>query len=168
MFFIIYQLEDYWSIMKPDNCRQLTLNSHKAFLKNKSRSGKTLCIIFYKIFEKKIQLSSNTWTLTLNFHHLVKKILPAKFHFNPHWGNFYNMLFFSFKKDLNGQNHSSSDSHHHIKIPLPAKFPISPMGRYPRASHRCWEHGGTWIDTVGIWGVVVNCCWKISVKEFIC
>ena len=26
------------------------------------------------------------------------------------------------KKGLNGQNHSSSDSHHHITIPLPAKY----------------------------------------------
>ena len=42
------------------------------------------------------------------------------------------MLFFSFKKGLNGQNHSS-DSHHHMKI-LPANFPISLMGRYPRVS----------------------------------
>ena len=25
-----------------------------------------------------------------------------------------------FKKGLNGQNHSTSDSHHHITIPLPA------------------------------------------------
>ena len=33
------------------------------------------------------------------------------------------MLFFSFKKGLNDQNHSFSDSHHHIKIPLIAKFP---------------------------------------------
>ena len=95
---------------------------------------------------KKILLYSITWSLTLNFHHLVKKNLPAKSHFNPHWENFYNMLFFSFKKDLNGQNHSS-DSNHHTKILLSAKFPISPMGIYPRASHRCWEHGGTWINT---------------------
>ena len=41
------------------------------------------------------------------------------------------MLSLSFKKGLNDQNHSSSDSHHHIKIPLPAQFIISPMGRYP-------------------------------------
>ena len=144
MLFIIYQLEDYWSIITL-SCRPLTLNSYIAFLKNKSRSGKTLCFILYKMFEKKILLYSITWPLTSNFHHPVKKILlflPAKFNFNPHWGNFYNMLFFSFKKGLNGQNHSSSDSHHHIKIPLPAKFPISPIGRYPSVSHRCWEHGG--------------------------
>ena len=93
-----------------------------------------------------------TWPLNLNFHHLVKKIiLPAKFHFNPHWGNFYNMLLFRFKKDLKGQNHSSSDSNHQIKIPLPAKFPISPLGRYPRASHRCREYGD--------WGVFI---WRSS------
>ena len=55
------------------------------------------------------------------------------------------MLFFSFKKGLNGQNQSSSDYHHHIKIPLPAKFLIAPMGRYPRVSQRCWEH---------VWGAV--------------
>ena len=107
---------------------------------------------------KKIMLYSITWPLTLNFHHLVKKILPAKFHFNPHWGNFYNMLFFSFKKDLNGQNHSS-DSNHHIKIPLPAKFPISPMGRYPRASHRCWEHGG---EIGGGGKMLLKYLWKSS------
>ena len=95
--------------------------------------------------KKKILLYSITWPLTLNFHQPVKQnllFLPAKFDFNPHWGNFYNMLFFSFKKGLNGQNHSSSDSHHHIKIPLAAIFSISPMGRYPRVSHRCWEHEG--------------------------
>ena len=123
LFFIIYQLEDYWSIMKP-SCRPLTLNSHKAFLKNKNRSGKTLSVIFYKIFEKKVLLYSITWRLTLNFHHLVKR------------------------------------------IPLPAKFPISPMGRYPRVSHRCWEHGGRLGEEHG--GEIAKCCWKISVKEFIC
>ena len=123
----------------------VTLNSYKAFLKNKKRSSKSLCLIFYKFFEKKNLLYSITWPLNSNFHHPVKKVLlllPTKTQFNPHWGNFYNMLFFSFQKGLNGQNHSSSDSHHHIKIPLPAKFPISPTGTYPRVSHRCWEHGG--------------------------
>ena len=137
VFFIIYQLEDYWSIMKL-SCRLLTFNSYKAFLKNKNRSGKTLCFIFYKMFEKKILLYSITWPLTSNFHHPVKKVLlllPTKIHFNPHWGNFYNMLFFSLKKGFNGQNHSSSYSHHHIKIPLK-------KSTYPRVSHRCWEHGG--------------------------
>ena len=139
------------------SCRPLTLNSYKAFLKNKNRSGKTLCFIFYKFLGKKkeILLYSITWPLTLNFHQPVKQnllFLPAKFDFNPHWGNFYNMLFFSFKKGLNGQNHSSSDSHHHIKIPLPAKFPISPMGRYPRVSTGVENMGGmgeVWIDTWG-------------------
>ena len=154
LFFIIYKLEDYWSIMKL-SCRPFTLNSYTTFLKNKNRSGKTLCFIFYKIFEK--LLYSITWPLTSNFHHLVKKILlPAKFHFQPHWGNFYNVVF-SFKNGLNGQNHSSSDSHPHIKIPLPAKFPISSMGRYPRVFHRCWEHGeGAWIHT---WGEIEGGGW---------
>ena len=116
---------------------------------------------------KKILLYSITWSLTLNFHHLVRKNLPAKSHFNLHWENFYNMLFFSFKKDLNGQNHSSSDSNHHTKIPLPAKFPISSMGRYARTSHKCWEHGRTWINTwEGLrWGegknAVENYLWSI-------
>ena len=97
VFFIIYQLEDYWSIMKL-SYRPFTFNSHKAFLKNKSGFGKTLCFIFYKMFEKNYLLYSITWPLTSNFHHPVKKIiLPTKFHFNPHWGNFYNMLFFSFE-----------------------------------------------------------------------
>ena len=147
MFFIIYQLADYWSVMKL-NCRPLTLNLFKPFLKKRNRSGETLYIIFYKIFEKKFCYILITWPLNLNFHHLVKRIiLPAKFHFNLHWGNFYNMLLFRFKKDLKDQNHSSSDSNHQIKIPLPARFPISPMGRYPRASHRCREHGRTWINT---------------------
>ena len=169
MFFIIYQLEDYWSIMKL-NCRPLALNLFKPFLKNKNRSGKTLCIIFYKIFEnKKVLLYSITWPLTLNFHHLVKKsFLSAKFHFNPHWGNICNMLFFHFKKDLNSQNHSS-DSKHHIKIPLSAKFPISLMGRCPRASHRCWEHGGglNWYMG-GLGGGGGKWCWKKTVKGVIC
>ena len=141
LFFIIWLLLKY----NATKLQTVTLNSYKAFLKNKNRSSKSLCFIFYKFFEKKYLLYSITWPLTSNFHHPVKKILlflPAKFNFNPHWGNFYNMLFFSFKKGLNGQNHSSSDSHHHIKIPLPAKFPISPIGRYPSVSHRCWEHGG--------------------------
>ena len=35
------------------NCRTLTLNLVKPFLKNKNRSGKTLCVIFYKMFENK-------------------------------------------------------------------------------------------------------------------
>ena len=124
------------------SCRPLTLNSYKAFLKNKNRSGKTLCFIFYKMFEKKL-LCSITWPLTSNFQYPAKKILlPTKFHFNPLWRNFYNTLLSSFKKGLNGQNHSSSDSQDHIKIPFPAKFPISPMGRYARVSRRCWEHRG--------------------------
>ena len=72
---------------------------------------------------KKILLYSITWSLTLNFHHLVKKNLPAKSHFNPHWENFYNTLFFSFKKDLNGQNHSSSDSNTTQKFPSQQNFP---------------------------------------------
>ena len=50
------------------------------------------------------------------------------------------MLFFSFKKGLNGQN-QSSDSHHHMKI-LPAKFPIFLMGRYPRVSPGVENIGG--------------------------
>ena len=97
----------------------------------------------------------------LKFPPPIKKILlllPTKFHFNHHWRNFYKMLFFSFKKGLNVQNHC--DSHHYIKIPLSAKFPISQMGRYPKVSHRCWEHEGGGI------GRGVKCCWKISVKEF--
>ena len=143
MFFIVYQLEDYWSIIKL-SCRPLTLNSYNVFLKNKNRSGKTLCFIFYKIFEKKILFYCFTWPLTSNSHHPVKKILlTTKFHFNPRTlGEFLQYVVFSFKKVLNGQNHSSSDSHRLIKIPLP-------MGRYPRVSHRCWEHGGGWIDTGG-------------------
>ena len=154
------------------SCRPLTFNSYKAFLKNKNKSGKTLCFIFYKMFEKKF-LYSITWPLTSNFHHPVKKfLLPAKFYFNPLWRNFCNMLFFSFKKGLDGQNHSSADSHYHTKIPLTARFPISPMGRYPRVSHRCWEHGGfnQYIAGGGGGGGVggLKCCWKISVKEFIC
>ena len=35
------------------NCRPLTLNLFKPFLKTKNRSGKTLCIIFYKILKTK-------------------------------------------------------------------------------------------------------------------
>ena len=130
------------------SCRPHTLNSYKAFLKNKNKSGKTLLHFLQNVWKKKF-LYSITWPLTSNFHHPVKKILlPAKFHFDPLWTNFCNMLFFSFKKELNGQNHSSADSHDHIKIPLTARFPISPIGR---------EHGGG-----------LKCCWKISVKEFIC
>ena len=100
------------------NCRLLTLKISKPFLKNKNRSGKTLCFVFYKIFEnKKNSVIFYYLTPDLKFPPPSKKIiLPAKFHFNTHWGNFYNTLFFSFKKDLNGQNHSSSDSNHHIKI----------------------------------------------------
>ena len=54
-FFIIYQLEDNWSIMKLGR-RPLTLNSYKDFQKNKNRSGKQ--VIFYKIFEKQKKKSS--------------------------------------------------------------------------------------------------------------
>ena len=75
---------------------------------------------------------SNGQNQSSNSHHPIQKILfPAKFHINPHWGNFYRMLLFSFQKGLNGQNHSSSVSHNHIKIPFTSKFSISPMGRYP-------------------------------------
>ena len=127
------------------NCRPLTLNLFKPFLKN---------IIFLQNFWKK-----KFWPLNLNFHHLVKKIIfPAKFHFKPHWGNFYNMLLFSFKKDLNVKI-TPPHSNHHIKIPLPAKFSISPMGRYPRASHRCWEHGG---EIGGGGKMLLKYLWKSS------
>ena len=92
---------------------------------------------FLKI--KKILLYSITWSLTLNFHHLVKKLsFLQNFTSTPTRGIF--------------TIHCFLDSNHHIKIPLPAKFPISLMGRYPRASHRCWDHGGTWINTWGEWG----------------
>ena len=132
------------------SCRPLTLDSYKAFLKNKNSLEKLFASFSTNFLKKKeILLYSITWPLTSNFHHPVKKILlPAKFHFDPLWMNFCNMLFFSFKKELNGQNHSSADSDDHIKIPLTARFPISPIGR---------EHGGG-----------LKCCWKISVKEFIC
>ena len=117
------------------SCRPLTLNPYKAFLKNKNRSGKIIYFIFYKIFEKKKKNSVTFYYLTPDLKLPApseKKfiLLPAKFHFNPQWGNFYNMLFLSFKKGLNDQNDSSSDSHHYIKIPLPAQFIISRMGRY--------------------------------------
>ena len=145
VFFIIYQLEDYWSIMKL-SYRPFTFNSYKAFLKNKSGFGKTLCFIFYKIFEKNYLLYSITWPLTSNFHHPVKNIiLPTKFHFNPHWGNFYNMLFFSFEwsKSL------------FLRFPPPHKnSPPSKISHLPdeQISHgfpqvlRTW---GAWIDTWG-------------------
>ena len=65
MFFIIYQLEDYWNIMKL-SCRLLTINSSKIFLKNKSRSGKTLSASFFaKFLKKQILLYSITWPLTI-------------------------------------------------------------------------------------------------------
>ena len=52
--FIIYQFEDYWNTMKL-SCRPLTLNSYKAFLKSKSRSGKNLSAAFStKYLKKKI------------------------------------------------------------------------------------------------------------------
>ena len=61
MLFIIYQLEDYWNIMKL-RCRPLTLNSYKAFSKNKNRSGKTLSASFFRKFlKKKIMLYFVTW-----------------------------------------------------------------------------------------------------------
>ena len=161
------------------SCRPLTLNSYKAFKKNKSRSGKTLCFIFYKVFKKKKKKFCQFYYLTpdLKFPRPNKKILlPAKFYFNPHWGK---LLFLSFKKGLNGQNYSSSDSHHHIKISRTAKFPISPIGRYPRVSHSCWEHvgggggggrGEGWrLESlhVGDWGEEgLKCCWKIPVTVF--
>ena len=101
-------------------------------------------------------LYSITWPLTSNFQHPVKKkiLLPAKFHFNPNWGNFYNM-FFSFKKGLYGQSHSSSDSQHHIKILLPAKFPIS-QG-FPQVL-QTWA----WIDT---WGEIGGRGFKMLLKN---
>ena len=82
------------------NCRLLTLNLFKPFLKNKNRSGKTLCVILYKIFEnKKNPVIFSYLNPDLKFPPPSKKILlPAKFHFNPYWGNFCNMLSFSFKK----------------------------------------------------------------------
>ena len=93
LFFIIYKLEDYWSIMKL-SCRPFTLNSYTTFLKNKNRSGKTLCFIFYKIFEKKncYILLPDPWPDPWPLHPVKKILLPTKFHFNPHWGNFYNVV----------------------------------------------------------------------------
>ena len=90
-------------------------------------------------------------------HHLVKKILlPAKFHFNPHCGNFYNILFFSFKKDLNGQNHSSSDSNHHIKNSPPSKIPHLPNGQisqgFPEVL-RTWGDLNRYMGRIAGWGV---------------
>ena len=171
MFFIIYQLENYWSIIKL-SCRPLTLNSYKAFLKNKNRSGKTLCFIFYKFLEKK-RNSVIFYYLSpdLKFPPPSKKILlflAAKFYFNPYWGYSYNMLFFSFKKGLNGQNHSSSDSHHHIKISLLAKFPCPQWADIPEFLTGV-ENMGSFNRYMGRrlgWGWL-KCCWKISVKEFI-
>ena len=65
LFFIIYQLEDYCNIMKL-SCRLLTINSSKIFLKNKSRSGKTLSASFFaKFLKKQILLYSITWPLTI-------------------------------------------------------------------------------------------------------
>ena len=164
VFFIIYQLEDYWSIMKL-SYRPFTFNSYQAFLKNKSGFGKTLCFIFYKMFEKNYLLYSITWPLTSNFHHPVKKIiLPTKFHFNPlNFFNFLITLIFTIYcfLALNGQNHSSSDSHHHIKIPISwwADIPRFPTGV---------ENMGGLNRHMGGDGGELTCCWKISVKEFIC
>ena len=104
---------------------------------------KTLCFIFYKFFEKKNLLNSITWPLTPNFHHPVKKIillLPANFHFRPHWQNFYNMLFSSFKRFEWSKSLLLRFPPPHKNFPS-SKIPMSPMGRYPRVSHRCWEHG---------------------------
>ena len=49
------------------NCRLLALNLYKAYLKNKSRSGKTLSASFSTKFlkTKKILLNSITWLLTI-------------------------------------------------------------------------------------------------------
>ena len=48
------------------SCRLLTLNSYKAFLKNKNRSGKTLSASFStKLLKKKFLLYSITWPLTI-------------------------------------------------------------------------------------------------------
>ena len=162
VLFIIYQLEDYWSIMKL-SYRPFTFNLYKAFLKNKNRSGKTLCFIFYKLLKNIFMLYSITWPLTSNFHHRLKKIiLPTKFHFNPHWGNFYNMLFFSFEwsKSL-------------LRFPPPHKnsppFKIShlPNGQISHGFSQVLRTWGAWINTCGEGGEL-KCCWEISVKEFIC
>ena len=130
------------------SCRLLTLNSYKPFLKNKNRSGKK---VWWKLsasfstnfLKKKILLYSITWPLTPNFHHPVKKILlllPANFHFSPHWENFYNMLFSSFKRFEWSISLLLRFPPPHKNFPS-SKIPMSPMGRYPRVSHRCWEHG---------------------------
>ena len=91
------------------SCRPLTLNSYKAFKKQKQVWENSLLYFLQNFWKKKKKklLYSIIWPLTSNFHHTVKTILilpPAKFHFNHNWGKFYNMLFFSFKKGLNGQN----------------------------------------------------------------
>ena len=141
VFFIIYQLEDYWSIMKL-SYRPFTFNSYKAFLKNKSGFGKTLCFIFYKMFEKNYLLYSITWPLTSNFHHPVKKIiLPTKFHFNPHWGNFYNMLFFSFEW-----------SKLRLRFPPPHKnSPPSKISHLPN-----WQISQCFPQVLRTWGVWID------------
>ena len=45
----------------------------------------------------------------------------------------------SFEKSLNGQNHSSSGSHHPIEKSRPAKFPILPTGVICQPLNTFWK-----------------------------
>ena len=73
-----------------------------------------------------------------------KKMIHVKCHINPQWGNFYNMLFFNSKNCLNGKNHSSSGSHHHLKIPLPPTFPSPQWADIPNPLMLFWKYRKIW------------------------
>ena len=55
--------------------------------------------------------------------------------------NIYRMLFFSFEEGQNGQNHSSSDTHHPIKNSPQQNFYSPPLGRdiLPKPLNVIWK-----------------------------
>ena len=75
LFFITYQLEDYWNIMKL-SCRPLVRNLYKAFLKKKIGLEKVSLLHFLHFWRKIFfLLYSITWPNFIVWLPLIGKIL---------------------------------------------------------------------------------------------
>ena len=64
---------------------------------------------------------------------------------------------FSFEKGPYGQSHSSSDTHHPIKIPPPAKFPNPPFEESPCTTPRYLENPARHISKGPIVHIFLKC-----------
>ena len=96
-----------------------------------------------------------------------KKMIHVKCHINPQWGNFYNMLFFNSKNCLNGKNHSSSGSHHHLKIPLPPTFPSPQWADIPNPLMLFWKYRKIWDKSRIQWCCLLSLNWRNTVLKMV-